>query len=679
MKGSTFDLDLIADSLEATGITTGPNNTAVELDSPVVPSTGLIFEGEIGADGGENSHPFAALYRAELGLDDDAPVRSDFVGADDIDLFRFSIDQAGSYELSTKLLGESTQQGDPEIRLFKADGTELTSSASLEHPSQGLTEQLVIQLAAGDYIAMLSGEGAATNSKLKLDTNTGTTGSQPGFDGALTEAEYIELGRNMGEYEFKIRQAVLETTEAEQRGTTAGFNLNIPVNIGGLRVAGNSKSVFLVRTVNGVETEIPGSVHKDTVTSRLSFVPSDPAEMAKPGKYDFRIRKGHLQGLNADGSLAMDPSTGNALIGTVSGNLQLSADDTVESTTIQTVSTESRLVYLPSFTRGPGHDVNLEGGDGIPVYITDTTDLRELSVTINFEPGALTIASSNTITLASGLTDAGWRISSTELEQENGRLTVTLTGTSELEAVEADRELFRIDANVPMNSEFRSEELFSLEASGRKDTGAPLNVMGSSALMKIAIMGDNDGDGEIKVGDAITVLRNIVGLDEGFSGYSYTDPTIIGDTDGSGALSVGDAIQGLRTIVGLENSDFMQVNDYVSDSIAQLAGSGVSPIDPIVRIGSTTVESAATEERTVTLPVDITLLEEGVTAITGLDIKINYDPTVLDFVQKENQLRSNSSTSTSQVSTPLANSQAPTKRAGWLIRAQHSLEMALPN
>ena len=374
LKEAHLISNLIADSLEATGITTGPNNTAVELDSPVVPSTGLIFEGEIGADGGENSHPFAALYRAELGLDDDAPVRSDFVGADDIDLFRFSIDQAGSYELSTKLLGESTQQGDPEIRLFKADGTELTSSASLEHPSQGLTEQLVIQLAAGDYIAMLSGEGAATNQKLKLDTNAGTTGSQPGFDGALTEAEYIELGRNMGEYEFKIRQAVLETTEAEQRGTTAGFNLNIPVNIGGLRVAGNSKSVFLVRTVNGVETEIPGSVHKDTVTSRLSFVPSDPAEMAKPGKYDFRIRKGHLQGLNADGSLAMDPSTGNALIGTVSGNLQLSADDTVESTASRPYP-ESRLVYLPSFTRGPGQDVNLEGGDGIPVYITDTTDL----------------------------------------------------------------------------------------------------------------------------------------------------------------------------------------------------------------------------------------------------------------------------------------------------------------
>ena len=179
LKGSTFDLDLIADSLEATGITTGPNNTAVELDSPVVPSTGLIFEGEIGADGGENSHPFAALYRAELGLDGDAPVRSDFVGADDIDLFRFSIAQAGSYELSTKILGDSTQQADPEIRLFKADGSELTSSASLEHPSQGLTEQLVIQLAAGDYIAMLSGEGAATNQKLKLDTSPDITGSQP--------------------------------------------------------------------------------------------------------------------------------------------------------------------------------------------------------------------------------------------------------------------------------------------------------------------------------------------------------------------------------------------------------------------------------------------------------------------------------------------------------------------
>ena len=147
-------------------------------------------------------------------------------------------------------------------------------------------------------------------------------------------------------------------------------------------------------------------------------------------------------------------------------------------------------------------------------------------------------------------------------------------------------------------------------------------------------MGDNDGDGEIKVGDAISVLRNIVGLDEGFTGYSYTDPTIIGDTDGSGALSVGDAIQGLRTIVGLENSESMQVNDYVSDSIAQLAGEGASPIDPIVRIGSTTVASVvdAAEDLSISLPVDITLLEEGVTAITGLDIRVNYDPTILNFV-----------------------------------------------
>ena len=193
--------------------------------------------------------------------------------------------------------------------------------------------------------------------------------------------------------------------------------------------------------------------------------------------------------------------------------------------------------------------------------------------------------------MANDLTDAGWSISSTDLEQSDGRLTVTLTGSSELAAVEDDRELFRIDASVPMNTTFRSEELFGVEASGRKDTGAPLDIMGASALMKIAIMGDNDGDGEIKVGDAITVLRNIVGLDEGFTGYSYTDPTIIGDTDGSGALSVGDAIQGLRTIVGLENSESMQVNDYVSDSIAQLAGEGASPIDPIVRIGSTTVAS----------------------------------------------------------------------------------------
>ena len=54
---------------------------------------------------------------------------------------------------------------------------------------------------------------------------------------------------------------------------------------------------------------------------------------------------------------------------------------------------------------------------------------------------------------------------------------------------------------------------------------------------------------------------------------------------------------------------------------------------PIVRLGSTSVASSFDSEQIIALPFDITLLEEGISAITGFNIKINYDANVLDFVQ----------------------------------------------
>ena len=54
---------------------------------------------------------------------------------------------------------------------------------------------------------------------------------------------------------------------------------------------------------------------------------------------------------------------------------------------------------------------------------------------------------------------------------------------------------------------------------------------------------------------------------------------------------------------------------------------------PIVRLGSTSVASSFDSEQIIALPFDITLLEEGISAITGFNIKINYDAIVLDFVQ----------------------------------------------
>ncbi len=59
----------------------------------------------------------------------------------------------------------------------------------------------------------------------------------------------------------------------------------------------------------------------------------------------------------------------------------------------------------------------------------------------------------------------------------------------------------------------------------------------------VGLLGDLDGNGQPGVGDAIGILRMVVGL-------QAADP--IADVDGSGAVGVGDAIALLRCVVGLD-------------------------------------------------------------------------------------------------------------------------------
>ena len=70
---------------------------------------------------------------------------------------------------------------------------------------------------------------------------------------------------------------------------------------------------------------------------------------------------------------------------------------------------------------------------------------------------------------------------------------------------------------------------------------AALSVITSEAG---PLLGDMDGDGEPSVGDAIKILRIVVGLD-GESPYA--------DANQNGATDVGDAIMVLRCVVGLDD------------------------------------------------------------------------------------------------------------------------------
>jgi hypothetical protein len=71
--------------------------------------------------------------------------------------------------------------------------------------------------------------------------------------------------------------------------------------------------------------------------------------------------------------------------------------------------------------------------------------------------------------------------------------------------------------------------------------GAALSVSTSEAG---PLLGDMDGDGEPSVGDAINILRIVVGLD---------DDSPYADANRNGYTDVGDAIMVLRCVVGLDD------------------------------------------------------------------------------------------------------------------------------
>ncbi|QNI94946.1 metallopeptidase [Synechococcus sp. A15-127] len=91
-----------------------------------------------------------------------------------------------------------------------------------------------------------------------------------------------------------------------------------------------------------------------------------------------------------------------------------------------------------------------------------------------------------------------------------------------------------------------------------------------------------------------------------------------------------------------------------------------SPLDPIVRIGSVDAPSATSIERVITIPIDITKIDDGITSINGFNIKVHYDSSALNLIQSEEE-----SLEILADNIPLmdAISQLSGSAAGWLVDA----------
>ena len=218
------------------------------------------------------------------------------------------------------------------------------------------------------------------------------------------------------------------------------------------------------------------------------------------------------------------------------------------STTVSVTEPTTPVLAVPSFARGPGQTValtdSLNSTTGIPVNISNATDVTAASFTLTYDPTLLTIASTGALTLSAPASAAGINTISysiTSVDANHSVLMVTLTSINDgsgLTTTSAEP-LVTILASVPNSAPYLDKELLNLS-----------NVMvnsvagtGVSSVAVVAYPGDVLGTGVPNATDASLVDQVGSGSGSGFSKFKDLDPVIIG-TGGTGSglfLNANDA------------------------------------------------------------------------------------------------------------------------------------------
>ncbi len=246
-----------------------------------------------------------------------------------------------------------------------------------------------------------------------------------------------------------------------------------------------------------------------------------------------------------------------------------------------TVSAPSTPVLsVPGFSRGAGQTVNVPNtASGLPVSLTNATNVTQASFTLTYDPTLLTIAATGAVTPSSaatsvGLTTVNYTI--TSVDAHHSILTVSITGGTGLTAGTTPVALVDIAATVPVTAPYFDKAVLNLGNVQVNSTPAS----GVSGVDEAAYFGDVLGDGPINAQDAFLVLQVAGGSGTGFSPYKDLDPTLIADIMGHGSLLAQDAFL-----------------------LLQAAGGSVVPQLPAIPSGTATITAATWASGTASITV----------------------------------------------------------------------------
>ena len=222
------------------------------------------------------------------------------------------------------------------------------------------------------------------------------------------------------------------------------------------------------------------------------------------------------------------------------GNGDGTAGDDFNSTfTVAEPAANSVTVGIPDVVRGPGQEVNLpaDTAAGIPLTISEGTNIRAIDARISYDPTLFNIAGA---TLGADAPSDASVIVNTSTP---GLAIVVYFSTAPLPAGEGN--FVNLQASVPTanaSENYRSQQVLDVHGvivSDGNDNESP--AIEDDALHVVTFFADVSANGRINAADAAQVARIAALIDGGFASTALTDPGLVGDISGNGRLNAADA------------------------------------------------------------------------------------------------------------------------------------------
>jgi hypothetical protein len=318
---------------------------------------------------------------------------------------------------------------------------------------------------------------------------------------------------------------VTELTPTES-GFIADFNIDLNTSVLNLYDTQSGGLGPADVTLQGASTgAVAGSLVVDPSLRKVTFIKSgDPLA---PDTYTVTLRSA------VDGFV---DGAGQLLDGNDDGT---EGDDYSSDFAVEEPAANSVTIGIPDFVRGPGQDVNLPADvtTGIPVTISEGTNVRAVDLRVAYDPNLLTITGAIVGPDAPG--GAAVIVNTTT----PGLAILVFFSTNPLPAgighfVDLQATVPTADASGIYGVQ-QVLDVHSVIVSDGNDNEAPAVV--DDALHVASFFADVSGNGRVNAADASGVARFAALIDGGFAGSPNGDPLVVGDISGNGRLNAADA------------------------------------------------------------------------------------------------------------------------------------------